>query len=119
MWGSTSEILQTPHLQIHLLEIEKGGYCSEHRHDHKTNHFVVLIGRLEILTWPAGSDRPDRTVLASDEQTEIPAGVWHQFRALDKTLALEIYAPTPIEEDIERRTAGGNGDKDPQWAGLP
>lgn len=117
MWGSTSLLHRTPSLEIHLLEIEKGGYCSQHRHSRKTNKFVVLIGRLEILTWP-GPGEPDKTTLHSDMQTEIPAGTWHQFRATEKTLALEIYEPLPVDEDIERRTTGGH-DEEAQWAGLP
>lgn len=108
IWGSTSEIFRAPHLQIHLLDIEKGGYCSEHRHAQKTNEFIVLIGCLEILTWPTEGGNPDRTVLRSDEQTRIPAGVWHQFRAIEKSLALELYEPAPVDQDIERRTHGGN-----------
>lgn len=118
VWGSTSELYRAPNLQIHLLDIQKGGFCSEHRHSHKTNQFIVLIGRLEILTWPPGSAKPDRTVLASDEQTRIPTGVWHQFRAVERTLALELYEPEPVDLDIERRTEGGL-DEDAEWAGLP
>lgn len=77
------------------------------------NRFFVLRGRLEILTWPAMGQAPDRTVLGPLEATDVPAGTWHQFRALEDTLALEFYAAAEIEEDIERRTTGGSPAEDP------
>jgi len=40
--------------------------------------------------------------------SSIPAGVYHKFRALEDTVCLEIYESAEIEEDIARRTVGGN-----------
>jgi mannose-6-phosphate isomerase-like protein (cupin superfamily) len=108
-WGQTTEIFRAPFFQAHLLEIKAGAYCSEHRHARKVNHFFVLSGKLEILTWQALGQPPDRTALGPGEGTDVPAGLWHQFRALEATTALELYEPAPIAEDIERRTTGGEG----------
>lgn len=96
----------SPHFAAHLLEIQAGGFCSEHRHARKRNHFHVIQGELEILSWPDGKE-PDRTRLGPGDEAVVEPGIWHQFRALAPTIALEIYEAAPVEEDIDRRTTGG------------
>jgi mannose-6-phosphate isomerase-like protein (cupin superfamily) len=63
---------------------------------------------MEVLIWPAGVLEMDTTVLTSGQVSTIPAGVYHKFRALEDTVCLEIYESAEIEEDIARRTVGGN-----------
>jgi mannose-6-phosphate isomerase-like protein (cupin superfamily) len=106
---------------VHLLRIEAGGFCSEHRHERKLNHFHVLSGRLLIHQWPegVGQDQPDTTPLEVGESATIVPGVWHSFTAMAPTVAIEIYEAAPVEEDIIRRTTGGCPGKDPNEAGLP
>ena len=96
-----------PTFEIHLLQIDEGGYCSQHRHARKDNTFVCLDGYLEVMTWPEGSKKPDVTRLGAGEKTTVPAGTWHQFKAEDEAQVLEIYTPAAISEDIERRSRGG------------
>jgi mannose-6-phosphate isomerase-like protein (cupin superfamily) len=94
---------------LHLLEIRAGGFCSEHKHERKLNHFYVMDGALEVRTWPAGgSDVPDITTVGAGQQMTVPVGVWHQFYSPVSTTCLEIYEAAPVEEDIVRRTTGGN-----------
>jgi hypothetical protein len=50
----------------------------------------------------------DKTVLTSEQVSTIPAGVFHKFHALEDTVCLEIYESAEIEEDIYRRSVGGN-----------
>jgi mannose-6-phosphate isomerase len=116
IWGETSLILETPSVSVHLLRIEAGGYCSEHRHERKANHFFVIYGRLAIRQWRNGE--ADVTTLDAGESLKIPVGGWHQFEALDQTLALEIYEAAPVEEDIIRRSVGGVR-RDRNEAGIP
>ncbi len=92
-------------MSVHLLKIEAGGFCSEHRHERKANLFYVLAGRLMIRQWRNGE--ADLTTLESGESLKIPIGVWHQFEAESPTIALEIYEAAPVEEDIIRRSIGG------------
>lgn len=106
IWGSTALIFRNPFVQTHLLEICAGGYCSEHRHSRKTNHFFVISGRIRVLIWKDGG-APDVTELSEGQSTGIPPGVFHQFQGIEKSVVLEIYESASIEEDIERRTTGG------------
>ena len=106
---------------MHLLLIKAGGFCSEHRHERKLNHFHVLSGELQIHEWPGGEltqDQPDSTALRGGQSKTIPVGNWHSFTAIEETLCLEIYEAAPVEEDIVRRTEGGLS-REGQWAGLP
>jgi mannose-6-phosphate isomerase-like protein (cupin superfamily) len=107
-WGTTALLYATRYLQAHLLEIKAGGYCSEHRHERKTNTFIVLSGRLEVIIWPVDVAKMDTTVLTSGQVSTIPVGVFHKFHALEDTVCLELYESAEIEEDIVRRTVGGN-----------
>jgi len=50
----------------------------------------------------------DTTVITSGQMSNIPAGVFHKFHALEDTVCLELYESAEIEEDIVRRTVGGN-----------
>jgi mannose-6-phosphate isomerase-like protein (cupin superfamily) len=112
VWGTTSTLFASPFFSIHLLRINAGGFCSEHRHERKLNHFHVLSGKLFIHLWPAPGleqDQPDRTTLCPGDSFTVPVGFWHQFAAREETVCLEVYEAAPVEEDIERRSEGGQG----------
>lgn len=87
--------------------MKAGGFSSEHKHERKTNHFYVISGLLEVRLW-MGDGKPDVTVVAAGQDTVVPIGVWHQFYSPVDTICLEVYEAAPVEEDIVRRTAGGN-----------
>lgn len=109
-WGTTHCLFKNPYFSVHLLLVNKGGFCSEHRHERKLNHFNVLSGRLAIHEWPGGGvvqDQPDTTILTAGESKTVPVGNWHSFTAQEQTLCMEIYEAAPVEEDIIRRTTGG------------
>ena len=108
MWGTTAALFVRPNFSLHLLEIKAGGYCSEHRHERKLNHFYVLSGKLEVTVWLDGGGK-DSTVMEAGQGTAVPVGLWHMFRAVEDTICLEIYEAAPVEEDIVRRTTGGFG----------
>ena len=107
MWGTTTLVYASPYVQAHLLEIERGGFCSEHRHERKTNTFAVLSGRLEVRVWRDSFNAFDSTILGPGQSTVVPVGCWHQFLAVDDVTCLEFYEAAGIEEDIKRRTTGG------------
>jgi len=111
-WGYTTKIFQSEVNSIYHLEINKDGYCSEHYHNHKLNEFYVIMGVLEITIWQQDEDgketgTKDVTLLASGQSTRIPPGLYHQFKAMTKCEAIEIYQVLLTEPDIERRTEGG------------
>jgi len=105
IWGETEEIYNNGIVSVHHLKIKKGGYCSEHRHDYKSNRFFVISGNLQIRIW--NGDDVDDTVIWPGESCEIEPLVYHQFKALTDVECLEIYEVKLVEPDIERRKKGG------------
>lgn len=105
-WGYTTEFFRNSMVSAHHLEIKKGGYCSEHIHEHKYNLFYVISGRLEITIWREKNAK-DETVLTAGQESAIPPGFYHKFKAFEKTECIEVYQVLLIEPDINRRTQGG------------
>lgn len=105
-WGYTTEFFRNALFSAHHLEIRKGGYCSEHKHEHKYNTFYVVSGQLEVTIWRDG-DKPDVTIIGPGQETSVPPGFWHMFKGITKCEAIEIYQVLLIDPDIERRTEGG------------
>ena len=106
VWGETEEIFNNGIISIHFLKINKGGYCSEHSHDFKSNIFFVIQGNLKISIWNQEKVSDD-TVLWAGESCEIPPKVFHKFEAMTDVDCLEIYETKLRGEDINRRTQGG------------
>jgi mannose-6-phosphate isomerase-like protein (cupin superfamily) len=106
-WGTTQELFLRQNFSLHLLEVRAGGYCSEHKHERKLNHFTVVSGMLEVRVWMTDDAPPDVTVVGPGESTSVPVGAWHKFKALADTVCIEVYEAAPVEEDIVRRSVGG------------
>ncbi len=123
VWGSTACLFKVPTIELHRLEIDAGGYCSEHVHRVKWNFFHVESGVLVVRVWRNGPDGPedcedrppDMTVLRPGDSMSVKPGLFHRFEA---TRAAVVYEATWLElvmggwtigEDIERRTQGGVG----------
>ena len=105
IWGRTTELFRNDTMSTHYLEIEAGGYCSQHRHMQKENVFCVIEGELEITWWDGDDDR--KVVIMAGEHDTVSIGVWHMFRAITHVKCIEIYDYRYDGVDIERRTAGG------------
>ena len=89
-WGYTTEIFRNAMVSAHHLEINEGGYCSEHCHEHKYNLFYVLTGVLELTIWRNGKT-PDVTVIEAGQTTAIPPGFYHKFKAKTECQCIEVY----------------------------
>ena len=105
-WGYTTEFFRNAMVSAHHLEIKKGGYCSEHRHQHKYNVFYVISGKLELTIW-RDAQETDMTVIGPGQATAISPGFYHKFKAITECNAIEMYQILLIEPDIDRRTEGG------------
>ncbi|MCK5342257.1 MAG: cupin domain-containing protein [Candidatus Heimdallarchaeota archaeon] len=105
-WGYTTEIFRNAMVSAYHLEINEGGYCSEHRHKHKYNMFYILSGVLELTIWRDKKTK-DVTIIEAGQSTAISPGFYHKFKGITKCEAIEIYQVLLIEPDIERRTIGG------------
>lgn len=112
-WGITRRIFFQNNVEMHYMEIDPGGYCSEHLHRHKFNKFLVIEGELEVITWKSGPDQePDRVKLDARDEYTIKPEITHKFHNTSKKVckALEIYWTELSPDDIERRTIGGKSE---------
>ncbi len=110
-WGETTLLFNDQRVSLHFLNINKGGYSSEHKHSNKTNLFYVIEGELLIRFWRKGN-QIDETILKAGESMTIPTYIWHQFQALTDCKCLEIYETGLWTDDIERRAVGGSDYKE-------
>ena len=105
-WGYTTDFFRNAMVSAYHLEVRKGGYCSEHKHDHKYNSFYVVSGELEITIWREG-EKPDVTIIGPGQSTAVSPGFWHKFKGITSVHCIEIYQVLLIDPDIKRRTEGG------------
>jgi len=112
VWGNTAKLFSLNNVEIHRIEVEKGGYCSKHSHKSKYNLFYVEDGELEIYIYrtDAGEAIRDETVLGAGGSTYVEPGVPHMFKANQRTIAFEIYWVELDERDIRRENVGGKAD---------
>lgn len=111
VWGVTELIHANGVLEFHRISIDAGGTCSKHRHKYKWNGFFVESGKLLVRAWKNDYDLVDETVLEAGEFTQIKPGEFHQFEALEDTVAFELYWAEFDHSDIERETVGSNPQK--------
>ncbi len=108
-WGYTTDVFMSQNVEVHVVEIVKGGYCS--RHDHKkVNIFHIISGKLEVKVW-MDKKLIDKTVIKKGETSAVYAGFKHQFEALEDTICLEIYHIFLEPGDINREKGSVGGVK--------
>ena len=109
VWGHTTELFRNNTTSVHYIEIDKGGYCSEHRHKQKSNIFFMIEGNLQIDFWDINSVEYS-IYLPSDigyKNHVILPNTWHTFKAVTDVKCMEIYEYLYDGVDIERRREGG------------
>lgn len=113
IWGNTTTIFAKNNVEIARIDVNKGGYCSTHKHMFKYNMFYVESGTLKvtILRPDAGSLIEDITTLSAGQSTYVEPGLLHNFCATDAVIAYEIYWTTMAFDDIIRESVGGVGCK--------
>ena len=108
VWGSTQLIHANSAYEFHRIGIVKGAFCSVHSHQHKWNGFFVESGLLKILVWKNNYDLVDETILHPGDFTSVSPGEFHQFLALEETIAFETYWASELNmNDITRKNVGG------------
>ena len=100
-WGKVDLLYQTAFMYVEKIWVNIGGQSSIHLHKKKVNMFIVESGKLRIYTEHNG------WVLSPSEEISIKPKIQHQFIALTKVVAYEIYYAVagnlPVNiEDIER-----------------
>lgn len=107
IWGTTAKLFEQNNVEIHRIDIKKGGFCSKHYHNYKYNMFFVESGKLQVLVFRSDSSCTDQTILFAGENTIVKPGELHQFQADEDTIAYEIYWVQLENEDIVRSSSGG------------
>ncbi|KKM16855.1 hypothetical protein LCGC14_1681640 [marine sediment metagenome] len=109
IWGNTSTIFNKNNVEIARIEVKTGGYCSKHKHAHKFNFFFVEFGKLEVTIFrpDAGQVIEDVTVVEAGGSTYVEPNLYHKFKALENTVAYEVYWIELDVNDIEREVVGG------------
>ena len=107
VWGKTELLLANHSVEFHRIETIKGGVCSKHLHSYKWNGFYVESGRMLIRVWKGDYDLVDETILETGDFTQVKPGEYHQFEALEDTVAFELYWTEVLNHnDIVRETVG-------------
>jgi len=107
VWGDTTVLIQTPVSELHKINAKAGFRCSEHKHAHKWNGFYVISGVLEIHVRKNDYALTDVTTLRAGDFTTVRPGEYHWFYCTEDCVALELYYPELLSEDIQRRDHGG------------
>ena len=106
IWGDTTTLFNKNNVEFHRINIKKGGKCSKHKHEHKHNLFYIEKGSLEIKVWKNCYNLCDITILNTGEMSTINPSEFHQFTALEDTIAYEIYWVELRTDDIVRDGCG-------------
>jgi len=117
IWGWTTPILQVNGVQIERIHINKGGYCSVHKHEFRFNAFYIISGTLEVSVWKNDYELCDKTVLSQNDITIVKPHEYHRFLAKSDVEALEIYwTEDASSNDIIRKLCGGTTTGEPpEW----
>lgn len=106
IWGETVLLEANGVLEFHRITIKKGGVCSKHKHRFKWNGFFVEQGELLIRVWKENYDLIDETIIRSGQYTKVAPGEYHQFEAMEDTIAFELYWAEFAHDDIARENTG-------------
>lgn len=107
VWGTTNKIFEKNNVEIHRLDVLRGGYCSKHYHDFKFNGFFCEKGLLKVQTWMSDSDIINTTILNSGAYTIVEPKIYHKFIAEEPSIVYEIYWVELSDNDIIRQSFGG------------
>jgi mannose-6-phosphate isomerase-like protein (cupin superfamily) len=102
-WGRARWLLIDADTEIMEIEAEKGGFSSLHKHEGKDNLFFVLSGRLDVMIHAQSLARATAQLDVRTGPLLVKAGDWHQFHAVTKCRAIEVYRKV---EGAERLWAG-------------
>jgi len=105
-WGETEKIFERNGVTNWPIFVNKGGYCSKHKHKTKVNGFYIFSGKLEITTWDK-LGHEHKTVLGRGDSTYIDIEIYHRFLALTDVTGIEIYYTNVQDDDIVRESLGG------------
>ena len=109
VWGTTSPLFNRNNVELHYVDIKKGGFCSKHLHKYKFNQFIVFSGKLKITVWKEYNKEilQDVSIISGGQHCIVSPNEFHKFEALEDTSALEVYWVELNVNDIVRLDHGG------------
>ena len=104
VWGTTTLVRKSELIEIHYLVINPNSQCSLHKHQYKTNGFMVQSGTLTISVEKNDYALVDNTVLGPGDYMEVRPNEYHRFISHGEVvLAWELYFPEGLTSDIIRK----------------
>ena len=107
VWGKTQEIFSNNNFELHRIEVNKGAFCSKHKHIHKINAFYIEKGKLKITIHETEYDLIDETIASTGDLTIVKPGKYHELEALEDTISYEFNWVELNHNDISRENVGG------------
>ena len=106
VWGERWLIRQDSTHAVSYLILRRGYECSWHYHREKYNLFVVLSGKIGIVTEQLDGYN-SVIVLGSGESFTVKPGEKHKFTIYEDAKVIEEMFVEYRESDIERENLGG------------
>jgi|SRR3989344_1225128 len=107
--GIISDLLNEKVNHVGLITTEKDAIRANHYHKLSTQYSYILQGKFEVLL--AKFDKPDkvqRIELHAGEMITIPPNVIHRFKAIERTIMIDIISESrdggKYEDDVYRVT---------------
>lgn len=111
VWGSVQHVFDGP-VQVSLLRVSAGTFCSLHRHKTRWNQFQVVRGKIYVVLYFDDLSVKEKITLRTGERATVPPGVLHRFEVLADGQVVEIYwtadGSAASLDDIERVREGGS-----------
>lgn len=120
VWGDVIHVFGSSVVAVSVLRVKAGFRCSRHYHEHRTNRFCIVSGRIEVWQWRDRDhavglpDDPEVVVELSGDGTfksfAVPAGIPHMFRVIEDGMVVEVYTQDGgmvSIDDIVRFDEGG------------
>ncbi len=93
-WGKWTKLWGDERVEVRLLEVKAGGFCTLHRHANMSNVFYVLEGSLRVDSYHAWPDDRRSSVtfeiLEEQDVAVVSPPTVHRFQAISKVVALEF-----------------------------
>ena len=110
-WRCCEEIYADKRIRLVSANAGAGGASSIHCHRSQDNVFILISGRLRVIIYDQQPlERTWETILHRDalgaRSVCVPAGLWHQFEAIEDSTFQEMYLSVndepPAAYDIVR-----------------
>jgi len=100
VWGERWLLRQDSTHAVSYLKLKKNTRCSWHFHREKWNLFVVLSGKVGIVT------EYGEIALGPGQEFTVEPLIWHEFRVYEDSEMIEEMYVAYDEGDIERKELG-------------